>query len=129
MEPSNSAEVIETENSKYWFENDILYVVQKKGPALSMETRVKRTEDFKKKLAGKKICSIMDITNTSPSSREARDYNTKELPTIFKAIAFISNSPMGRMLAHLYLGFKPMQFPVKMFANRQDAEEWIKQYL
>jgi len=128
MEPPKSAEVFDTPNSKYWFEGGILFVIAKKGPELSLENQKQQTEDFLKKLGGKKVCAVMDVTNTSPSSRETRDYNTKILPTMFNAIAFVSKKPVGRMIAHLFLGFNPMQFPVKMFADEQDAKAWIKQY-
>jgi len=129
MEPLKSTEVFDSPNSKYWFEEGILYVIAKKAPELSLEVQKEQMEAFKRKLDGKKICSIMDVTNTSSSSKEARDYNTKELPTIFKAIAFIINNPLSRMIAHLYLGFSPLKFPVKMFSNEKDAKEWIKNYL
>jgi len=129
MKAPDSAEIFETPASTYWFDKEVLFVIAKNAPPLPMQEQVKQTEEFKKKLGGKKICAIMDVTEAAASSRETREYNTRELPTMFKAIAFITRSALGRMLAHLFLGMKPMSFPVKVFSNEQDAREWIKQYL
>lgn len=129
MQPPESATVFETSTSKYWFHDGVLYAITRKAPQVSLEETIRQTEEFKKQLGGKKICGIMDVTDASPSSRETRDYSSKELPKMFKAIAFITTSAVGRMLAHLYLGFKPMSFPIKVFANEEDAKKWIKQYL
>jgi hypothetical protein len=129
MTPPESAEVFETENSKYWFVGDLLYIVSKPGPEPDLEVQKKRTEDFKKMLGGKKVCAIVDISNASPSSKKSREYNTIELPNIFKAMAFVTKNPLSRMLASLYLGMKPLPFPVKMCSNEEEAHKWIQQHL
>jgi hypothetical protein len=129
MEPPKSAEIFESVNSKYWFEGDLLYVISKKTPQPDMETLIKQNEELKKRLGGKKICAIIDVTHASPSSKEAREYNRTEIPKMFKAIAFIITNPVSRMLANLYLGVKPMSFPVKMCTGEEEALEWVKKYL
>jgi hypothetical protein len=126
MEPSKSAEVFKTPTSTYWFNDGILFIVSKKGPELPLEEQKKQTEAFRQKLDGKKICAIIDVTNASPSSKETREYSTKVLPELFKAIAFVTRSAVGKMMAHLYFGFKPLPFPAKVFSNEKDALEWIK---
>ena len=128
MKPPDSVKVIETQNSSYWFENDIMYVVLKKAPELPLEETKKQTEEFKKMLNGKKICAIMDFTNSSPSSKESREYSRKQIADMFNAIAFISNSVFGRTIAHLFFGFVTLPFPVKVFANKEDAKQWVHQY-
>jgi hypothetical protein len=128
MKPSDPSKVFETPTSTYWFEGEILFVIGKKGPELSLEEQKRLTKDFIKKLDGKKICAVMDVTNTSPSSREAREYNAKVIPEIFKAVAFIARNPVGRMLANVYLAFKPFEFAHKVFSNEDDAVKWIRQF-
>ena len=130
MKPSESAQITETPTSTSWFDDDgILCVISKKGTQPTLEERKKRTEDFKKALGGKKICMLVDITNASESSKEAKDYLAEELPKILNAMAFISKSPLGTMLANLYLGLKPPPFPSKIFSNEADARKWLKNYL
>lgn len=130
MKPHKSAEIIETPTSTSWFDEEgILCAISKKGIQPTLEERKKRTEEFKKALDGKKICMLVDITNASESSKEAKDYLAEELPKIVKAMAFISKSPLGTMLANLYLGLKPTPFPSKIFSNEADARKWLKDYL
>jgi hypothetical protein len=128
MQPPDSAEVFETSTSKYWFEGDLLFVISKNGVQPDEETRKKQLEDFKKKIGSQKICAIMDVSNAAPTTKEQREYNTAILPELFKAIAFVIKNPMSRMLTHLYLGVRPLPFPVQMFSDENEAREWIKQY-
>lgn len=129
MEPLGH-KISETPTSTYWFDDEgILCAVSKNTPLPSLEDRKRTMEEFKKKLDGKKICMIMDITNSAPTDKESRNYNANELPKIFNAIAFICRSPLGKMLAHLYMGFSPGKVPTKIFSKEKDAREWIREYL
>ncbi|HEY0031280.1 MAG TPA: hypothetical protein VGC65_11015 [Bacteroidia bacterium] len=128
MRPPDLAEVFEMTTSKYWFEDGVLYLVTTKVPHPSFELAKAETQSFKKRFKGKKMCAVMDVTDASPSSKEVRDYNTKELPEMFKAIAFITRTALGKMLANLYLGIKPVPFPVKIFSNEEEAKKWIAQF-
>lgn len=129
MEPPISAEVFETTTSKYWFENGIMCIVTKKAEPPNLETHIKDIQEFKKQAGDKKICAIAEINHTSQSSKEVRDYNIKELPELFKAIAFVIRNPLMRMIANLYLGAMDISFPVKMFSDDVEAKEWLKTQL
>lgn len=129
MQPPESAEVFETSTSKYWFANGFMYVVTKKGTPPNLETHVKEMEEFKRRADNKKVCAIIEVNDSTPTSRAVRDYNTKALPEMFNAIAFIINKPVMKMLASLYLGVTTTPFPVKMFSNENEAREWVKKYL
>lgn len=129
MKPPSTAEVNETSTSTYWLHEGILYVIGKRGKELPLEEQKKQTEDFKKKLNGQKICAVMDVTNSTPSSKEAREYSAKQLPEMFKAIAFVAKNPVGRMMANLYLTFKPFSFTTKVFGDEEEAIKWIRQFM
>lgn len=128
MKPPDSAEVFETVNSKYWFDGDILFLISKNAPPGDEETRKNELDEFKKRIGGRKVCAIMDVSEARPSTKEERERNTEILPELFKAIAFIIKNPLTKMLAHIYLGMKPMSFPVKMCTDEKEARKWIKQY-
>jgi len=51
------------------------------------------------------------------------------LPRYIKAIAMVSDSALGKMLANLFFTLKKQPYPTKMFTNEQDAKEWLMQYL
>jgi len=116
--------------STTWFdENGILYSVYKKDKKRSLEETISTIEEFKKQLNGKKVCLLADVTHSGESSREVRDYAAKELPKVIKAIAMVSDSALGKMLANLFLTLKAQPYPTKVFDNETSAKEWLKQYL
>ncbi|MGZ4035281.1 MAG: DUF7793 family protein [Bacteroidia bacterium] len=130
MEPPKNVKVIENLTSLYWFDEDgILCSISKKAPKQSFEETKRVVEDFKKMLNGKKVCLLIDVTHTVESTREVRDYVAAEFPKFIKAIAMISNSALGKMLANLFFSIKSQPYPTKMFNNEKEAKEWLKQYL
>lgn len=130
MEIPKNVKVFDFPTSTLWFdEYGILCSVSKKGPEQTMEESKKWMEEYYKIFGTEKQCMLVDITNATPTSKEARDYASEELPKIVKAIAMISNSAMGRMLTNLFFGLKPPPYPAKMFSNEQEAKEWLKSYL
>lgn len=130
MQPPKDSVITETPTSTFWYdENGILCSISKKAPPLSMEETIKVTEEFKKALHGKKICMLADVTNTTESTKAIRDYAAKELPKFVKAVAMVSNSVLGAMLANLFFKMKNQPYPVKMFKKEEEARQWLKQYL
>ena len=112
--------------STTWFDKDgIFYSIYKKGEPRTLAETQQAIESFKKMLDGKKICMLVDVTNSSESSREIRNYAEQELPKFIKAIAMVSDSALGRMLANLFLTLKSQPYPTKMFNNEADAREWL----
>lgn len=123
MKPSG--QIYTTSTSTYWFEDDILCLVSKNAPRPDTATQVKELESLKTMFGGKKFYAIMDVSDATPSSKEARERNAAELPNLFKAIAFIIKNPLTRMLAHIYLGTNPLKLEVKMCSSEKEAREWI----
>ncbi|HXP52637.1 MAG TPA: STAS/SEC14 domain-containing protein [Bacteroidia bacterium] len=130
MQPPTDVEVFDSKTGVSWFDKDgILYSISKKVPALSMEETTKLTEEFKQMLKGKKVCMLVDVTNSSESNKEARDYAAQELPKVVRAVAMVSKSAVGKMLANIFFKIKEQPYPVKMFNTVEEARQWLKQYL
>lgn len=128
--PPNARNLREWPNSTTWFDEDgILYSLSKKGPAPSMEETRKTMEEFQRQIGDTKICMLIDVTNTAPSTKERREYAATELPKIVKAVAMVSDSPLGTMLANLFFTVKTLPYPTKMFRSEEEAREWLKNYL
>jgi hypothetical protein len=129
MDPAGH-KVIDTPTSTYWIDGEgILCAISKKNDDVNLDIRKKLFDEFRQTTGGKKMCMMIDITNSSPVSRETRNYNAKQLPKAFKAIAFICRSPLDRMLAHLFLGINSDSLPTKIFSKEADARVWLRQYL
>lgn len=133
MEPPKNAKVIDWPTSKIWFDEDgILYSVPKQE-AQQPQTREesqKQMDAFRNLVGEKKTCMILEADpKAPPPKKEDRDWVAKELDSVTKAMAIISTSPLSRMVANLFFGFKPPAYPVRFFANEEEARAWIKQYL
>jgi hypothetical protein len=135
MEIPKDAKLIDWTTSVLWFdEYGILYSKPKPGAAqqnaLSREETLSQMGEFKRLTGNKKLCMILETnSNSKPPSKEDRDFISDQLSQITKAMAIISSSPLSRMIANLFFGLKPPEYPVKFFSNDKEAQTWIKQYL
>lgn len=113
-----------------WFDEiGILCSIAKKVPAQTVKEAKQTMEEFKKITGGKKVCMLSDSTDSAPISKEMRDYVAEVLPDIALAVAIISRSAVGKMVANLFFSIKKQPYPVKMFNDEGEAKEWLKQYL
>lgn len=117
--------------STSWIDEDgILYSISKKRvKPLSLEETKKSMDKFSEMVAGKKMCMLADVTHTTESTREIKDYIAQEFPKYVKALAMVSDSALGKMLANLFFTIKTQPYPTKIFNNEEDAKIWLKQYL
>ena len=72
---------------------------------------------------------LLDFSNFAQNSKEIREYINVEFPKIAKAVAMISENPLGRMIANIFFSVKKQPYPTKMFDDELEAKEWLKQYL
>jgi len=130
MSPPNDVKVYDTVSSTYWFDpNGIVCSISQKVALSTLEESKKLIADFVKIIGDKKVCILIDVTNSSESTKEVRDYVAIEFPKFVKAIAMISKSALGRMLANLFFTIKEQPYPTKMFNDEVEAKEWLKNYL
>ncbi len=129
MEPQKDAKIFETPTSVMWFEDGILCSVAKKVAPQTVEEAKKAMVEFKKITGDKKVCLLSDSTNSPPVGKEMRDYAAEVIPEVAKAIAIISHSALGKMSANLFFALKKQPYPVRFFDNKEEAKEWLKQYL
>ncbi len=130
MKPSPNIKVYDWPTSTFWFdENGILCSISKKTPPQTLEEVKKNVKDFKEVIGEKKICMLIDVTNSGESTKEVRDYVSIEFPKFVKAIAMISKSALGKMLANLFFSIKSPPYPAKMFNDETEAIEWLKKFV
>lgn len=129
MKPPGNTNVYESDVQTFWFdESGILCAVSKDTPR-TLE-RQQKTYDLVKQISGnKKVCYLTEVTHVQPPDRETREYVLTESPKLFKAVAVISNSVLGRMIANILFRMKNQPYPTKMFSNENEAKEWLKIYL
>lgn len=130
MVPPPNTKLTEFSNATMWFdENGILCSVSKKVSQQTVEEAKQSMKDFLELTSGKKVCFLSDSTNSTPVSKEMRDYVAGIMPEIVKAVAVISRSAVGIMVANLFFSIKKQPYPVKLFDDEASAKEWLKHYL
>src|SRR5687767_7735532 len=96
------ANIIDLPTSVTWREESgLVCVISKKVKAQTIEEAKKSLEVLKDYLGPQKVCMLIDVTNTAENSREIREFAAEELPKLVKAIAMVSDSVLGKMLANL----------------------------
>jgi hypothetical protein len=130
MVPPEHTKVIEFPTATMWFDDHgILCSVSKKAPQQTVEEAKIMMEEFIKLTGGNKVCLLSDNTNSAPINKELRDYYGVVIPKVAKAVAVISRSAVGKMVANLFFSIKKQPYPVKIFNVETEAKEWLKQYL
>lgn len=129
MQPPNNIDIIETSATTFWVDEEgIICSIPKKLPF-----NIKDTDDtinkFKQMFGNKKHCFLIDTTYAPTSTKKQKEMAGKEFLKIVKAAAFISKSPYGKMIAHLFINLSPMKNKSKFFDNEEEARIWLRQYL
>ncbi len=126
----DDVKIIEMPASRMWFdESGIVCAISKKSKPQTLEQAKRSMEAFRSHIGSEKVCLLIDVTHATDSSREVRAYVADEFPRMIKAIAMVSRSALGKMVANLFFNLKTQPYPVKMFNDERDAKAWLKQYL
>lgn len=131
MEIPQNVKVHENLTSIWWIEESgiVCSIGKKDPPEISREQSLEQIAELNAVTGGGKRCMMLDITYGRPSKREDREFLAEELAKVIKALAMISHSALGKMLANLFFNLKPPPYPTKMFSDENEAREWLKQYL
>ena len=130
MEPPPNAQVYESSGSTFWFdENGIVCCVTKNTHLQTLEDISKGFNKFKQIIGKRKVCVLLDLTNSVEISREIRNFIASELPEFVTAIALISKTAFGKMLASVFLSISAQPYPTKMFSHEKEALKWLQQYV
>jgi hypothetical protein len=121
----------ELPTSIIWIEpNGIVCSISRKRPRPQTVEEMKQVIDMYKSFVGEKPrCLLADVTHSSATSREVREYAAIELPKLVKAVAMVSESALGKMMANIFFSLKHQPYPVKMFNDETEAREWLIKHL
>lgn len=130
MKPPTDREIIEWNTAIMWFDEfGIFCSISKKTEPQSMDEMLAGLDRFKQLIGDRKVCMLADVTYSSESTKEARDFAAIELPKFIKAVAMVSDSPLGKMMANLFFKIKSQPYPTRMFTDEEEARNWLKKYL
>lgn len=73
---------------------------------------------------------LVDMTYVKTMDRDAREeYMKPGNEKYVSAVALLTKSNMGRVVANIFMNFQKHLVPVKMFNDPVKAKEWLMQYL
>jgi hypothetical protein len=133
MEIPGNVTPLETRTSIIWKSPEgIVYSTPKpSAPTTSTDEEIiADIKKFKDYFGDQKVCIILEANpKTSGTPKAQRDLVAESLNSVVKALAIISNSPVTKMVANLFFSLKPPGYPIKMFTEVKEAEEWIRKHL
>ncbi len=73
---------------------------------------------------------LIDMTDVKAMSHAARDYYAgPEPPKAITAVAILTTSSIGKMVANLFLSLTKPVLPTKMFTDFEEAKNWLMQFV
>ncbi|MEW6467339.1 MAG: STAS/SEC14 domain-containing protein [Bacteroidota bacterium] len=93
-------------------------------------TRSLMTDTYKdlRSITGRKVRLLWDATEARPMDKDIRDLIYDEMKKTFTAIAVVSGSPMGLMVAAALCASTGCPVPLKFFHKEDDARRWLKKF-
>lgn len=129
MEAPVGTEVVDLKVVKAWWQEGILHAL-----SVNVERTIRDYEKvmaFYARVAGEKgkFCLLSDSSNVPPLNKELRDFLHSELPKYVRAIAIISDTASGKMIANITLTAKENMFQTATFTTAVEARAWLKTFI
>lgn len=119
----------ENDYATFWIEAGVVYFVYKANTSIDLNAAKQILRDritFQGEVDYPIYC---DIRGMRRADKEARDFLAKEGSSYTKAVAIIVDSPMTKIIGNFYLGLNKPTAPTKMFTEKQEALEYLKQFI
>lgn len=130
MTPPKNAVLFECELATLWMREDGILCGIAKDAFRTLEKQKEVNRLMRKISRGKRVCMLADNTlSSSPIDKETADFIAKEMPEIFKAMAVMSSSMIGKFITNSFINEKHEPVPIKQFNDEKLAVEWLKNFL
>jgi len=125
--PKDGTKIYQHPLATLWVDSDgILHKISKKTPR-TVENVTDLYSLIRRTTHGKKVCAMIEVSNETASGPEVRDVLKKEIPQTFRAVALITNTQIGQMVATMASVLTPVYVPTEVFKEEPQAEEWLKE--
>lgn len=126
--PEN-AETFKSELGTYWFDETGILKSLSNNTRRTLENTGRNFELVRKISGGQKVCHMVYLVNSPKPDKATLRYVAQELPGVYKAMAIISKSGLGKIVMNIIFRLNPPTIPMKTFADEDEAIEWLKGYL
>jgi len=118
----------EGEIATYWLDDGILVSLSK--PTRRTVANITANVALVKRITGGKPVPLLIYLSPSPvPDKETRAFSAEQLPSIYTAMAMLSDAGLSTLIMNLLFRFQPPPIPMRNFNNEQAAKEWLKQYV
>ncbi len=125
--PKDGTKIHQHPLATLWVDNDgILHKISKNTPR-TVENVTDLYSLIRRTTQGKKVCAMIEVSHETASGPEVRDVLKKEIPQTFTAVALITNTHIGQMVATMTSVLTPVYVPTGVFNEEPKAEEWLKE--
>ena len=125
--PKDGTKIYQHPLATLWVDREgILHKISKKTPR-TVENVTDLYSLIRRTTHGKKVCAMIEVSNETASGPEVRDVLKREIPQTFRAVALITNTQIGQMVATMASVLTPVYVPTEVFKEEPKAEEWLKE--
>ena len=111
---------------KVWFDTDkILTIKMQLKSTIELEDAKRVIQASTDEAGNKTHGNLVDISEMTYISREARSLFAAQDNNSVKAIAVISNSKLHKPLINLYFNISKPKIPTKFFNDTESARKWL----
>ncbi len=122
-------QIYEGQIATYWVDDDGILVSLSKSPMRTVANITDNVALVKRITNNKTVPLLIYLSNSPVPDKETRKFSTEQLPTVYTAMAMISEPGLAKFIMNILFKLQPPPIPMKNFTNEQDAKAWLKQYL
>jgi hypothetical protein len=126
--PANTP-VYETELASFWLDEEGILNSISRSPTRTIANTTENFEMVKRITNHQKVPLLIYLSKSGVPDKETRAFVARELPNVYKAMAMVSQSGLGKIIMNVLFGLKPPVIPMKTFSSEEQAREWLRQYL
>jgi hypothetical protein len=128
MNIPENIELFEGELATYWFLDNGILASKSKSPVRTLKNTSETFDMIKRITNNNKVCLLVYLCPSPVPDKATRDYVAKELPNVYRAMAMVTTSALGKLVMNMVFSFKPPTIPMRTFSKDVDAIEWLKKY-
>jgi hypothetical protein len=128
--PPPTAKTIETATTCCWLDDSGIAIFIAEGTQ-TIENAKENMAVCRQLTSGKKTPVLLDFSNLTSMTREARAYYaSEESSSIVSAVAIVTTSVISKLIGNFFIGLnKAAEAPVKIFTNVNEAKGWLRQFI
>lgn len=129
MKIPENVQTNESDLGVYWFDGTGILYCQSKSPKRTVENIKANALMIQRITNNERACLLIFLTSSPIPDKETQRYVKEQLPKIYKAMAMVSDSGVGKIIMNVLFSLKKPPIPMKTFSDEPAARNWLKQYL